>query len=200
MKSDTVSKARSNKTAIVSALTLSAMLAMPMAQAEDWTGNANFLLGNKQLDDDDWKPVESQLVLGALIDFRREEWPVSIAIDILGSADVRKRGVNKDEGYTLENNIGVRKIWDDTGSAFRPYIGGGVAMVSGEIERKTGATTVTQDDTGTGIWLGAGSYWTAGPKLNLGFDIRYSQADVTLFNKDRDAGGLHAGLFVGCHW
>jgi len=200
MKNNTGSKARSNKTALVSVLTLSVMLAMPMAEAGDWISNANFLLGQKQLEEDDWKPVESQIELGALFDFRKIDWSVSIAIDFLGSADVSKSGTNREDGYTSEQHIGIRKIWHDTGSSFRPYIGGGVARVSGKIKSKTGATTVEQDDTDTGLWLGAGTYWSASPQLNLGLDIRYSQADVTLFNKEREAGGVHAGLFVGYHW
>jgi len=127
---------------------------MPLAQAGSWTGNANFLIGQKQLDENDWKPVEDQFELGVLVDFRKVDWPVSIAIDFLGSADVHESGVNKDEGFTFENHIGVRKIWEDTGSAFRPYLGGGVAVLSGKIKRKTGATTVEKDDSGAGFWLG----------------------------------------------
>ncbi len=200
MKNDTGSKARKITTAIVSTLALSAMLALPTAQARDWTGNVNLLIGQKQLDDDDWQPVEDQFELGALFDIRKVDWPVSIAIDILGSADVHEEGANKDEGYTFEQHIGVRKIWDGTGSAFHPYIGGGVAIVSGKIKRKTGAITQEQDDSGTGFWLGAGTYWLVLPHLNLGLDIRYSQADVTLFNREREAGGVHTGLFVGYHW
>ena len=107
---------------------------------------------------------------------------------------------SKGVGFTLENHLGVRNIWDDTGTGFRPYVGVGIAVVSDKLELETGATKVEEDDTGTGFWLGAGTYWTAGPKLNMDFDIRYSQADVTLFNKERDAGGLHTGLFVGYHW
>jgi len=200
MKKDTGSKTLFDTAAMASTLILFVILVAPIAQAANWTGNANFLLGQKQLDEDDWRPVEDQFELGVMVDFRKSHWPVSIAIDLLGSADVHEIGINKDTGYTLENHIGVRKIWDDTGTDFRPYIGGGVAMVSGKIERKTGATIEEQDDTGTGFWLGAGTYWTVGPKLNLGLDIRYSQADVTLFNKEREAGGIHTSLFVGYHW
>ena len=176
------------------------LLAMPMAQAGEWTGNANLIIGQKSLEEDDWKPVEDQTELGILVDFRKVGWPVSIAIDLLGAGDVHESGVNKDTGFTSENHLGVRKIWDDTGTGFRPYVGGGIAVVFGKLEIKTGATTVEEDDTGSGFWIGAGTYWTAGPKLNLGLDIRYSQADVTLFNKEREAGGLHTGLFVGYHW
>ena len=68
-----------------------------------------------------------------------------------------------------------------------------------KFKSKTGATTVEQDDNGTGYWLGAGTYWAVGPQLNLGLDIRYSHADVTLFNIEREAGGVHTGMFVGYH-
>jgi len=186
-------KTLSNKIIIFSAFVLSAMLVMPMVEAGDWTGNANFLLGQKQLDENDWQPVDSQFELGVLVDFRKVDWPVSIAIDFLESGDVHESGANKEEGYTFEQHIGARKIWGDTGTVFRPYIGGGVARVPGKIKRKTATTTEEQDDTGTGYWLGADTYWMVGPQLNLGLDIRYSQAEVTLFNKEIEAGGLHTG-------
>ena len=57
---------------------------------------------------------------------------------------------------------------------------------------------VSDDNNGIGIWLNGGVYWTLSQHFNLGLDLRYSQADVTLF--DVDAGGTHAGVILGYHW
>ena len=63
------------------------MLFFINANANEWTGNVNFFLGQKTLDEDDWAPLDKQGEFGVLVDFKQQNWPVSIAIDFLGSAD-----------------------------------------------------------------------------------------------------------------
>jgi len=99
--------------------------------------------------------------------------------------------------------VGVRKIWKVAGSSIRPYIGGGLAYINAEIRRQDiifFAPTVSDKDSGTGIWLNGGVYWTLNQSFNLGLDLRYSQADVTLFGVDGEAGGTHVGIMLGYHW
>ena len=65
-----------------------AMLAIVVFPSSSWaetTGNVNFVLGLKALDEDDWAPVEDQGEFGALISWGKEGWPVHIAIDVLGT-------------------------------------------------------------------------------------------------------------------
>ena len=175
------------------------MLFFINANANEWTGNVNFFLGQKTLEENDWAPADEQAEFGVLVDFKQSHWPVSIAIDLLGSIDkVTVSGVDI-EGSTSEFDIGVRKIWEVANSSIRPYIGGGLAFINAEI-KATGFNTVSQDDNGTGIWLNGGVYWTLGQHFNLGLDLRYSQADVTVFGVDVDAGGTHAGIILGYHW
>lgn len=69
--------------------------------------------------------------------------------------------------------------------------------MSAEIELQTNNTTMTQDDSDVGVWIGAGMYYEINPEFVLGFDARYSQGDVTLFDKERNAGGIFAGATVG---
>jgi len=54
-----------------------------------------------------------------------------------------------------------------------------------------------QDDRGTGGWVGAGLYYEINPRFVLGLDARYSHGEVTLFEKERNAGGIHTGVTVG---
>ena len=166
--------------------------------ANEWTGNVNFFLGQKTLEENDWAPVDKQAEFGVLVDFKQQNWPVSIALDFLGSTDeATESGVNI-EGTTSEFDVGVRKIWAVAGSSIRPYIGGGLAFINAEF--KATNFPVSDDDNGTGIWLNGGVYWTLGQHFNLGLDLRYSQADVTVFGVDVDAGGTHAGIILGYHW
>jgi hypothetical protein len=71
------------------------------------------------------------------------------------------------------------------------------------------------DDSGTGFWLNGGVMWRITPRINLGFDLRYSDVSVDLvFEEDAlvpdrqiaeesieaDVGGLHYGLLFGIRW
>ena len=56
------------------------------------------------------------------------------------------------------------------------------------------------DDDAIGFWIGGGIYWTLGEHFNIGFDLRWSKAEVTINGVDGEAGGGHAGLLLGYHW
>jgi opacity protein-like surface antigen len=172
------------------------------SHAQNWTGNINFFLGGKTLKSSDWAPVEDHGQGGILVDFKKDTWPVSIAIDLLSSYtdEVVWDGVPfKVEAETMEINIGVRKIWDHF-SIIRPYVGGGVAYINAELTGASWNWIASQDDSALGIWLNGGVYWTLARAFNIGLDFRYSKAEVTLFGNDVAAGGRHAGLLLGYHW
>lgn len=177
----------------------------PPSQAQGWTGNVNALIGTKMLDDDDWEPVEEQDQLGVLVDFRPTAWPVNLAIDLLRSQDDASFGsaVGVDVEIT-EVDFGVRKHWDRS-SLFRPYIGGGLAYVSADLEVSVslppfGSDSETFDDSAFGLWVNGGVYWSIRNAFNIGIDLRYSDADVSFAGVDANAGGVHAGLLLGYHW
>jgi len=56
------------------------------------------------------------------------------------------------------------------------------------------------DDSAFGFWVSAGIYVTLAEHYNIGIQARWSKVDITLFDEDADAGGLHGLLFVGIHW
>jgi len=169
------------------------------ANAEEFTGNVNFLLGQKSLKSEDWEPLEDQLAFAIMVDFKQDHWPVSIALDLLGSYDEETILGVKFEGMTSEFDAGVRKIWELSEGQIKPYIGGGLAFVSAEI-KAIDFLTVSDDDNAVGYWLNGGIYWTLNQHFNLGFDLRYSDAGVTLAGIDVEAGGTTAGIFLGYHW
>ena len=175
------------------------MLLALNVHASDWSGNVNFLLGTKSLDSNDWGSLDEQAAFGILVDFKQKNWPISMAIDLLGSYDEETISGTKFEGSTSEFDIGIRKIWEVSGSSIRPFIGGGIAFIRGEI-KASAFNTVTFDDNGTGIWLNGGVYWTLGQHFNLGLQARYSQAEITILGVDGEAGGTHAGIMLGYHW
>jgi opacity protein-like surface antigen len=176
------------------------LLSIPSsAICDSWTGNINAFLGTKQLDKDDWEPLEEQSEFGVMVDFKKTNWPVSIAIDFLTSSDETTISGITIEGKTSEFAFGVRKIFATSGN-FRPFIGGGLANISAELSGKSGWASVSDDDSAMGFWLCGGIYWTFAESFNLGLQLRYSDAEVTLYNIDGEAGGTHTGLLLGYHW
>jgi hypothetical protein len=177
-------------------------------QRSHWTGNLNLFLGQKTLDDDDWRPVEEQQAVGIQFDVRERPWPISLAVDLLASSDkdellVLDPGggtlVRKVKGETTEVDVGFRKVFDEF-RYFRPYFGGGLAFVSAKQKTTFRGETRSDDDDALGFWVAGGAYVTLADMLNLGLDFRWSRAEVELFGRDVEAGGFHAGLLVGYHW
>jgi hypothetical protein len=178
------------------------------ARPPAWLGNVNLFLGSKFLNEDDWKPVEEHVEGGILFDIRRKTWPVSIAVDLLYSRDDKDIAVDvlgfgkvnaNAESQTVEVNIGVRKIWESL-KYFRPFIGGGPAIIKAELEATQFGVSISDDDTGFGVWIDAGVYVTLARHLNLGIDARWSKAKVEIFDAEGEAGGWHIGALIGFHW
>lgn len=167
---------------------------------EGWTGNVSGYLGHKSVDNNDWPNLDSQGSLGVISDFKKKSWPVSIALDLIVSGTVDESGANEDTGGTVETHFGVRKIFTLQNSSLRPYVGGGAALISAVLENKNAGVTVDDDDSTVGAWVGVGTYYAVTPSFSLGLDVRYSKAEVTLFDKTRDTDGLNAGISVGYHW
>lgn len=176
------------------------LISISNAHADDWTGNVSGYLGAKSLDSDDWKDLDSQFSIGVIADFKQKNWPVSIATDFIGSADVHETGNQEDTGYTLETHLGIRKVFAINNTSIKPYVGGGLAIVAAGIEKEVSKTTTKDDDNTFGTWAGAGAYMELTPDFTIGFDIRYSKAEATIFDIEREVGGLHTGITAGYHW
>lgn len=179
-----------------------------LAEEERWTGNVNFFLGIKTLDDDDWEPIEEQGEAGISVDFRQQSWPINLVVEYLHSASDEEDAVVCDslgcfnleaEGETSEVNIGFRKIWDSDHTV-RPFLGGGVSFMKAEFTLSALGVEVSASDSGMGFWLGGGVYWTLSDHFNLGLEAKLSTADVNFEGIESDAGGFHLGLLAGYHW
>jgi opacity protein-like surface antigen len=191
------------KAAIYSLLlaSLSVVQAAEISQDDKFTANLSGYLGQKSLDDNDWGTQDGQDASGVTFDFKKQSWPVSIVVGLVASGDVEENGALKTEAYTIENRIGVRKYFESETSSFSPYIGGGLALVSAGIRNKNGdVITSKNDDDATGAWVGAGLNYAVSDHFIVGFDVTYTEAEVTLFNVDRKAGGMHSGITAGYHW
>ena len=183
---------------VLSVLSASALCPTTTASAAQFTGDANFLLGWKLLDRDDWRHVDDQREFGAETSWAATDWPIHIAGDMLVSADTDEIGRLDIVGSTVELAGGVRKIWSFRN--FHPYAGGGLGIVSAYLKDERIAGDDDDRDATIGIWGGGGAFWRLGPRFNLGFATRFSRARVHLFGERREAGGFHAALILGFGW
>lgn len=178
-------------------VSLSLSLTLSIANADEFSGHIGGFIGVKALNSSDWPDLDTHNSLGFIFDIKKDGWPVSIALDVIDTGGKHKHDGLEDLGHSTEFHLGARKIFINPRSKVQPYIGGGVSFMSAEIELQANNTTMTQDDSDVGVWVGAGMYYEINPEFVFGFDARYSQGDVVLFDKERDAGGIFAGATVG---
>ena len=176
------------------------LLSTSTTNADEMSGHISGFVGLKIMDRSDWPELNTHFAMGVLFDIKKDSWPISIALDIFDTGDEYKDDGVKDLGHTTEYQLGVRKIFTNQNSKIQPYLGGGVTFMSAELEFQDSNTIMKQDDNGVGGWLGAGMYYGINPSFVLGLDVRYSYGKVTLFDKERNAGGLFTGLTAGCQF
>ena len=190
-----------NRTTFLAALLLA--LAVPSFAVEGWTYDLNLLLAGKGMHKDDWEPTHRHGELGLQYTFGNPNWPLRFAMDLLASgdkADYNRNGYTEQRAATSELDLGVRKIWGGKG-LWRPYFGGGIALVSGYLERRGPNHVIDKDeDDGAGLWLGGGLMMTFKERWNVGLDLKASGANTRLFNRRLQGGGLHFGLLLGGRW
>src|SRR5262245_52293748 len=170
-------------------LALAVAILLPLtASRSDAKGDINFMLGVKRVEDygdlEDFINGEddlgNQFDFGVEMTFSGANWPIGIAVDLLGSSreeDADYYNYYDAYGYyytlkasTAELDLGIRKIWEFPRNPVRPYLGGGVAMARGKVEKDgekfdpllpgvVGTLSVEDDDTGVGYWIGGGVFW-----------------------------------------
>lgn len=178
---------------VISMLLLTALSSSVYA-GNDWTGHASLLFSQKSLDSKDWKAADDHPGSGGLItDFKKQRWPVSIAIDMIGSDEDKVTEGKRTEAKIGELDLGVRKIWTLSTLPISPYIGGGIAFVN--VEKTVGNNKQEEDD--VGAWAGIGVYWNVTDRFIVGADMRYTDSEVKLAGQKVDAGGLNTGISLG---
>ncbi|MEK7309829.1 MAG: hypothetical protein AAB038_03345 [Planctomycetota bacterium] len=168
------------------------------------TGNLNIFWGTKTLEKDSWDPVETQGDVGLALDFRKKDWSVNMAIEFFSSTGENSAwdpslGLVDYTGATTEFNVGIKKIWEDSGN-MRPFIGVGISSVTATFAGAGSFGTISDSSGAVGTWLSGGVFWTFNKSFNMGFEFKASTATVTLYGIGGDAGGEHIGLFFGFHW
>ena len=173
------------------------LITTSITNADEWSGHISGFVGMKSMKGSDWPKLNRHFAMGFIADIKKDAWPVSIALDVLDTGDKHEHDGRTDLGHTTEYHLGIRKIFLSTNSTLQPYLGGGVSFMYAELESQQNNTTTTQDDGDVGAWLGVGMYLEVTPAFVLGLDVRYSRGKVTLFDKEREAGGVFTGVTGG---
>ena len=171
-------------------------------------GNINALIGQREMDQSfsDTEDIQEQDMLGLMMDWGAEGWPINIALDIVaGSKDTNDENFNVNvDGSTLAIDGGVRWYFVKNRS-WEPYVGGGVSYISGQVKTSGQNNDIEFDDSTVGYWLNGGIKWVIGEHFNLGGDVRWEKAELNVEDDlgnptDVEAGGLGYAVLVGYRW
>lgn len=165
------------------------------AMAEAPPSRVSAFLGSKAVSGSEWKPYEDQFEVGLAADINLGSLPVNLYIGTTASIDKHDSG--DDEGKTTEQLLGISKHFsnilpfDST-----TYVMGGIARIEGELTK----SSVTEKDDAIGYFMGSGIVWNFTQHFDIGFEFRYSHAEITLGNEKVNAGGSHFGITTGFNW
>ena len=178
-------------------ITTFALASAPISakQENEWDNRVSVLLGYKNLKSNNFEE-SNQKAIGIEFDVKKKSWPVSIAVDLLGSGEKTSISGGKVEEVTGGIHLGVRKHWMFT-SNVETYLGGGVNYEIGEIKEKTNGASTTLDDNRLGIWFSGGVNWKFRNGFILGSEVRHTN-EVDYFSTGTiQPGGLYYGVTLG---
>jgi len=150
-------------------------------------------LGGKILDDDDWGDLDHQLGFAIRGDVGMSNWPVLIAIDVLGTYDEMSYYGWSVEGRTREIALGAR-WYMSRDQDLSPYVGGGIVNIDADIYMPSWFEV--WGNNAWGPWLEGGVVYDM-DGFHIGANLRYSQAAFNAWGEDWQVGGLYYGIFVG---
>lgn len=152
-----------------------------------WQIDTKLALGSKQIKDA-WENIDEHGAIGFFTSIQQKNWPVAIAIDLLGTGKEKTLDTNKNENHTAELNIGARYYFQQA-QTFIPYIGGGITYGYAETKQKNSNTTEKFDGNDIGYWLNLGVDMHLSKSFTVGVDYRKSSYNITLNTNTLDAGG-----------
>lgn len=171
------------------------LIAPASASADEFYGNFNLFLGQKMMDEDDWDPVDLHDTAGIEATWGGSEWPFHIATDVFFSMDERENSDFDADATTMEVGLGIREI--KSLDNFNYYLGVGIGFIQAELEVENSSGEFDDDDSDFGGWASAGIFWRFGSHFNVGLGVRYSKANVELFDEEFEAGGFSYGILLG---
>ncbi|NOT31599.1 MAG: outer membrane beta-barrel protein [Planctomycetes bacterium] len=194
---------RSAAIAAIAVVTFSACAAVQAnsgtAQAQEGQGRPSSLfgivIGSRSLDDDTaWDQIESPFVVG--FEGGTVGDPVGFEVGLSFAGDsTTVSGVDVTNTF-LELSLGARGVFGD-GPLF-PYVGGGVALITAEVEGESGGSSVSDDDASVGLYGHGGVLYRLGVNFFVGIDARLvTGTSLEIFGIDSDADYTQIAAVLG---
>jgi hypothetical protein len=186
-------------------LALFALASPPARAQEPMSGNVQFLVGQRWLDDD-WEPLDEPAIFGVEVDFAPASSPVRVALaGMLGGDNANVAG--DFYGDTGDVDIGFLELsagflWHPVRQGFaRPYIGAGVLMMGAAIGSDWDWWDASDSDHSFGFYGNLGVYFKVGESFNIGMDGRIVRGtEFSFAGTEVDADYEQAALLLGFSW
>lgn len=158
----------------------------------------SFLLGRRALDEDYWEPLDDQIALEAILEWRPSESPFGAEFGMaFGYDDATIAGVEVSHS-TFELYGGVRATLDLFDGALQPYGSFGPSFLLSDLSAEQSGFTVSDDDWSFGLYARAGVAFVFGNGFALGLDYRKLFAtDISLFGAEGDSDFDQFGITFG---
>jgi len=183
-------------------LSLSACAAVPSYAPQDPSDDPDrptrvaLYLGQRNLDEGDYEPVDEQGMLGLEFVHEARESVVGWEFGLAGSAAEEDVAGLDVEATTGEVYAGIRKSLGS--SRFRPYIGGGISYIQSEIEATGALGSGSIDDGSVAGYVHLGVSLDITPGFFIGLDLRaLVGSDLNYDGLESDADYEQLALTVG---
>lgn len=186
------------KLSIALAVTFSAA-ALALAEANDSIVTTKAYFGGKTIDDSAWRAQNGHGSIGVLTDVHTGFYGVRVAVDLFGSGSEATTTSQVKGTYTAEAQLGLRRYFE-LQHPIQPYLGGGVNLAYATQTNNDGTGATEEEDMDTGVWLNGGVDVLITDQITLGVDLRYSTANVELYNQAVELNALSTGVSLGYRW
>ena len=195
---------------VITAFVLAAaLLAASTASAVDMAGNVQFVIGQRYMSDDLWKPLDEPTVFGVEIDFAPASSPVHVALGLQFAGDSGNATVEDPflgatgsvDSTLFEFSTGF--LWHPVKKAIvRPYLGAGALMMVAANDTTWGVFDDDgESDQSFGFYGNAGLFFKVGDHFNIGIDGRIVRGtNITLAGRELDADYEQVAILLGFSW
>jgi len=144
----------------------------------------------------DYEPVEQQATLGWSMNRHAEESGISYEIGAQVAGDTANVGGVDITSANFELYGGPRYEW--VLDSVRPYLAGGLSLLTTELEGRVGVAGVSDNDTTLGLYLGGGVDFMITERFFMGLGLRSAFGhEPELFGIEGDAAFTQFFLRIG---
>ena len=175
----------------------------------DMAGNVQFIVGQRSMSDDLWRPLDRPIAFGVEVDFAPASSPVRVALGWQFASESGHATVTDPyfgqtgsvDSSLFEFSAGF--LWHPVKKAVvRPYLGAGAVMLFAAND--TFWDTFDEDgdsDQSFGFYGNAGVFFKVGDSFNIGVDGRFVRGtSITLGGRDLDADYEQVAMLFGFSW